>query len=684
MSALQRLATRLGVFDRFFRIDGVEVVTEDATRLALVRAMGFDVAGDSDAAEVLAALEAEDAARRMPREGVVLAERPGVWRGPHDRCWRLTLEDGSVADGDPNGDLPPLPPGVHVLEAEGETTRLIAAPASAPMVVRAAGRRRLWGATAALYGLMSERSLGRGDYADLAAAAEGLARLGADFLGINPVHDRGPRPEDLSPYSPSSRTGFDVTHVAPDLVPEFADCPEARAILAAAAEDAARAARDPLGDPALSARVVPAALDALFARFEATGAATGRRGLFDAWLAQGGEARWRQAVFAALSLRHGPDWRRWPEALRHPASAAVESFAQEAARDVRRAAWAQWVAERQIAAAQSRARGAGMALGLYLDIAVGVRPGGAETWADPAAFARGVSLGAPPDALNPRGQVWDLAPFSPRGLAAQDHRPFRAMLHGAMSHAGLVRIDHVIGLERAFWVPEDGAPGTYVAQPLEALLALVRLEAARTGCVVVGEDLGTVPEGFRDRMTASGLHGCAVWQFEREADRFARPADWSEPTLAAFGTHDTPTLAGWWEGRDIDDWRALGHLTAEEAAEARESRAAARAALARRLREEGALPAGVDADAPPARLTADLADAVHAALAGAGSALVAVQLDDALRETAQRNLPGTTREAPNWRLRHRAPSDRLDADPDLRRTAAILSAARPRAGEPPT
>ena len=680
MTPLHRLAARMGIHDRFHRIDGVEVVTPDATRLALLRAMGHPLRDAADAADALAAVEAADAARRMPREGVVTADRPQVWRGPHDRAWRLTLEDGGTVDGPPNADLPPLPPGLHVLEAEGEETLLIAAPDRAPDVPALTGRARVWGMTAALYGLVSARSLGRGDYADLAAAAEGLARLGADFLGINPVHDRGPAPGDLSPYSPSSRTGFDVTHIAPDQVPEYPDCPEAQALLEAAAPAGLAAASAEFGDADLRARVLTPALDALFARFEAASDPAP----LDAWLAQGGRARARQALFAALSLRHGPDWRHWPAPLQDAGSPETAAFAAAHARETRRAAWALWTADRQLARAQARARAAGMGLGLYLDLAVGVRPGGAETWADRAegrpAFAAGVSLGAPPDALAAGGQVWNLAPFDPHGLAARRYAPFRAMLRAAATHAGLVRIDHVIGLERAFWTPEDGAPGTYVSQPSEALFALVRLEAARAGCAVVGEDLGTVPEGFRERLAAQGLHGCAVLQFEGGPEGFARPADWPEHLLAAFATHDTPTLAGWWRARDVDDRQALGQLTPAQAGSARTRRAAERAALARRLADDGLAPADLDPAAPPPTLPPSIRDAVHGLLAGSGAALAAVQLDDALGAEAAQNLPGTVTEAPNWRRRHAADPAAPDRNPDLRCTAQVMSAAR---GRPP-
>ena len=678
MTALERLAERLGVVRVHHELDGARRVAPPETLEACLAAMGVAAGSEAEAAETLAALEAEDATRRMPREDAVEAGVDGAWFGPHDRAWTLALEDGGRVEGPPGAPLPPLPPGLHRLEAEdGEAVTLVAAPARAPSVAEATGRARIWGVTAALYGLVAPRSLGRGDYEDLAVAAETLAAHGADFLGINPVHDRGAAHRGLSPYSPSSRSAFDAGHLALERVPEFGSCSAAQALLAEAGPARVAAAGAEFGDAALRAGVAEPALRALFETFEATGERTGRRAEFDAWLEAGGEPRRRQAVFEALSLRHGEDWRRWPAGLRDPAGREVVAFADAAAREWRRHAWLQWLAEAQIAEAQARARAAGMALGLYLDIAVGVRPGGGEVWARRDAFAEGVSLGAPPDMMNSEGQEWGLAPFSPEGLRRADYAPFRAMLRAATGRAGAVRIDHVLGVERAFWVPEGGAlPGAYVRQPAKILTALIRLEAARSGTVVVGEDLGTVPEGFRARMAAQGVHGCAVLQFEGDEEGFRDPATWAAPTLAAFGTHDTPTLAGWWEAEDVAIREALGHLDAAGAAEARARRGRERAALTRRLSAAGLLPDEVEPGAPPGRLTRALRDAVHALIGASGSAMAAVQLDDALGERAPQNVPGTVEEAPNWRRRHRVPPGALDRDPDVAAAAAAVGRGR--------
>ncbi len=673
---LLRLAEDAGLFRRFRRVDRVEQVAGPQTARVILHALGIEVESDAEAEALLAERRAARAARLLPQETVAEAGREGEVTLPLPLAWTIGLEDGGRIEGAAGDPIPALPVGLHELEAAGETMLIAAAPPLAPQVGERAGADRIWGVTGAIYGLMSDRGTGQGDYEDLAQAAESLAQAGAAFLGVNPLHALGAAHRGISPYSPSSRTAFSAQHLALDRIPELADCAEAREMLAAREPELARVREGELTDPALAAEIGRPVLRALFETFERTGKGTGRRKAFEAWLAEGGLPRRRFAIFEALSLAHGEDWRWWPEPLRDPASRAVTAFARESAAEVRFHAWLQWLADRQIAEAQARAKAAGMALGLYLDIAVGVRPGGAEAWARPHAFARGVSLGAPPDELSPQGQAWALAPFNPEALREMRYAPFREMLRAAMAHAGAVRIDHVIGLDRAYWAPESGEQGAYVRFPREMLLALTRIEAARTGCVVIGEDLGTVPEGLRSRLSASGLHGCAILQFEREEDAFRSVRDYAERSLAGFGTHDTPTLAGWWEAAEAGLRLSLGHMDEAGARALREERAHWRVALARLLAREGLLPEGVDPERPPERLTPGLRNAVHAALGRSGSALAALQLDDALGVVPQQNVPGTVDEVPNWRRRHPARADRLHEHPDVKAAAEAISRGR--------
>ena len=670
-SALRELAQAMGILPRRCDLAGVKQATRPDTQRALLGAMGLPAASDAEARESLADLRARQSARRIPEEIVVHAGIEA--RIPLERTadWQLELQSGGTHEGrDERKIALVLPVGLHRLTVEDELCLVIAAPERAPAVGDLARRGKAWGLSAALYGLRSKRNLGVGDYRDLAEAAERIARLGADFIGINPVHARGTASDGFSPYSPTCRTALEPGHIAPDAVPGFERCAEIRRALEERAADLESERAGGVLDYEAHERLQREVLEALFrATIEAGGPAAAD---LAAWRNGPGRGLDWFAVFEAIASVHGPDWRAWPGALRAVGSPGVRRFASEHAESVRYHAWLQWLAGRQLAGAQAAARGAGMAFGLYLDLAAGVRSGGADTWAAPACFAGGVSLGAPPDSFSPGGQTWNLAPFNPPGLRAAAYQPFVHMLRAAMAHAGIVRIDHVLGFNRSFWVPESGAPGGYVSYPLEPLLALVRIEAARAGCIVVGEDLGSVPRGLRRRLAGAGLLGCAVMQFETDEHGFRPPRHYRPASLASAGTHDTPTLKGWWSGRDIELRHRLGQTTATDRTAAHAARAAERGALGRLLVEEGHAPAGLDPDAPPLEADGATVVAVHAVLAGAGSSLLAVQLDDALGIVEQQNLPGTIDEHPNWRRRYPVAVEALADDPGLAAIATVI------------
>jgi len=488
-----------------------------------------------------------------------------------------------------------------------------------------------WGVTAPLYGLRSPAEGGLASYGDLARAARGAGAAGAGFLGINPVHAGFPEdPEATSPYSPSHRRRFSIAHVAP----QAGEAGRPGALIDHAADLATR----------------HAALEADFAAFGAAGGAPA----FEAWRAAGGAALEEFAAHQALSERFGPYWGDWPAAFQRPDSAEVRRFATDHADRVGFHAWAQWRAEAGLAEAARAGRA--MRHGLYLDLAVGTHPQGAETWAEPGLFARGVSLGAPPDPFAPQGQRWNLAPFRPDALIAAGFAPLAETLAAQLRFAGMLRVDHILGFQRAFWVPDDGAPGAYVAMPREAMLAVARIEAARAGAVIVGEDLGAVPEGLRPALSARGILGCRLAMFEQNDDGAPRPpACWPEATLGAFATHDLPTWAGWRAGRDIGHRETLGLIDPSAARTARARRAGEVAAF-----DRVAGTAGGDADA------------MHRHLARAGSRLVALQIEDILGLGEQANLPGTVTGHPNWRRRLPGGADAL-AGAELTRAASIMA-----------
>ncbi|MCY4220507.1 MAG: 4-alpha-glucanotransferase [Thiotrichales bacterium] len=679
--ALGDLAAAMGVLPRWRDLEGTERVAGPETQQALLAAMGVSAAGEAEIREALEALRAREAARRIPEEIVVTAGA-GDARIPleHPADWRIALESGDTLEGRDAREIAlALPAGLHRLSVGDDVCLVIAAPERAPAVGDVAGRSRAWGLSAALYGLRSQRNLGVGDYRDLAEAAVQVARLGADFIGINPVHAHGTASDGFSPYSPTCRTALEPGHIAPDAVPGFAPWAEIHRRLKTNAAGPEAAQAGDLLDYEAHGQRQHAILEALFrTTIEADGPATAD---LAAWRQGPGRGLEWFAVFEAIACDHGPDWRTWPAALRTADGPEVHRFAAAHAGSVRYHAWLQRLAARQLAAARAAATDAGMAFGLYLDLAAGVRPGGADTWASPACFAPGVSLGAPPDAFSPDGQNWNLAPFNPAGLRAAGYAPFVRMLRAAMTHAGIVRIDHVLGFDRSFWVPEGGAPGGYVRYPLAPLLGLVRIEAARAGCIVVGEDLGSVPPDLRRRLADAGLLGCAVMQFETDEHGFRPPRHYRSASLVSAGTHDTPTLKGWWSGRDIELRHRLGRTTEKERTAALAARATARGDLGRLLVKEGHAAADLDPDATPPEADDAPVVAVHALLADADSALLAVLLDDALGVVEQQNLPGTVDEHPNWRRRYPVAVEALADDPGLAAIARVMGTHRGRARE---
>ena len=635
-TALDALAAHAGIFDRYRDLSAVEHVASPDTKRALLAAMGLDA---DHPAETIRRLEAEAEVRSLPQGVVVRAGEPCELKVQGwDVEWRLApdprtserlrggrSEEGVIA-------LPPLPVGLHVIIVQERSTLVVAAPPAAPDLSTWGLEAPRWGLTTALYGLRSQDNLGIGTYRDLAVAADALGRQGADFLGINPVHALGAASGTISPYSPTHRGFLNTTHIAPrddaengaDLrASKWVDYPAGRQALDRLLRDAHR-------------------------RMDKVEAED-----FHAFRQRSGAALQDFATFEALSLVHGPDWRTWPETLKHPTASAVLRFAAENAQEVEYHAYLQWLADSQLGAAQRAARSSGMALGLYVDLAIGVRPDGAEVWGEPNSFARGVSLGTPPDQFNAKGQVWGLAPMSPLGLQNDLFRPFVDTMRTVVGHAGLARIDHVLGFMRCFWVPEDGTPGAYVRYPADLLLAITKVEAFHANCIMIGEDLGVLPEGLRDRLAESSLYGCSVAQFERDPDGdLTRPSDYRAGTLASFSTHDTPTVRGFWKGWEIERQQGFGQLDDEMAAMARQRRDWDR----RRLHwlVDGA------SDEPPEDLDAGHIARIHATLAEGASDLIAVQLDDVFARVEQPNFPGTVDEYPNWRLK--CPVDVGDMD----------------------
>lgn len=631
-SALHKLAAAAGIDAAFRDTLGNTHTVSDATLRALIQANGLEAGSDGAVERSLAALRS-DPFRDIP---VATAGTVNLrFAGPV--TWSVLLEDGSVREGCAEGPLriAGLPVGLHELTVVASntawTTPLPSPPSAAPTARQLTGEARHWGIAAPVYGLPGP--FGLGTYAELAHLAAGLGELGAAYVLINPVHALFPgAPSVCSPYSPSHRRFFNIAHVDPASVPEFSTCPEALRLYN---EAGARLETGALIDYPAAADAQRPVLDALFERFEELVPTHPRRQTFETWRQERGDPLARYAAYQALAERHGPFWPRWPTYLRDSSRISREQMPDQA---VRKHAYFQWLAESQLAGAQGAARAGGMALGLMLDLAVGVCAEGAETWAQPGIFAHGVSIGAPPDAFNPLGQNWALAPLNPLAMRQGGLRAFAETLRASMRHAGALRIDHILGLRRNFWIAEETGEGTYIRFPQAALFAVLAIEAARNRCLVIGEDLGNVPHGFQDEMGMRGFYGCRLLYFQRTASgNFADPVEYEPATIASIGSHDLATLSEWWDGTDLDEMQELGVLTGDTLTSARAQRETERTDLCSML--------GLDTDPGPKALLA----AVHKRLAESGSDLVTLQLEMLLPPGARLNLPGTTTQYPNWR-----------------------------------
>jgi len=568
-----------------------------------------------------------------------------------------------------------------------------------PPACQPASGGRLWGPAVQVYALRSSRDWGMGDFGDLRRLVDLAADAGAHFVGVNPLHALFPHdPERASPYSPSSREWLNVLYIDIEAMRDFAECAAAAEL---AGSEAFRARLDALRSRGeIDYRGVAAAkfdvLEMLYRHFRATHLERGtqRAGLFRDFQREGGRSLRLHALFDALQAHfHERDsmvwgWTTWPAAYRDPDGAAVEAFALDNELRIEFFEYLQWQAEAQLHAVASRARARGMRIGLYRDLAVGVNEGGSETWARQSLHAFGAHAGAPPDELNPAGQDWGFPPQIPRRLAAEGYASFRAVLRANMRHAGALRIDHVMSLLRLFWLPAgrdaDGRAqvGAYIGYPLEPLMRLLCLESRRHGCIVIGEDLGIVPPAIRAAMARHGLLSYRPFYFEYAdgGQGFRPPAQWPAAALGVVGTHDLPTLRGYWRGYDLLLREQLGIYPDSELRDRHVARRRAdRHALLDALGAEGLLDASAGrrsaeegGDPPPA-----LTPAVYRYIARSPALMAAVQLEDVLGQLEAVNLPGTSEQTqPNWRRRLSASLGELAADLRWHAVAAAMKEER--------
>ncbi|MGE8064733.1 4-alpha-glucanotransferase [Pseudomonas sp. NPDC089569] len=608
----------------------------------------------------------------------------GHYFEPQTPC-EIHLEDGSRLQLNLDNDamLPGLiPVGYQHVSIDGQTFTLAVAPARCYSVGDATQTPtpRAWGLSVQLYAL---RRAGDGGFGDTQALEE-LARVagerGAEALAISPLHAMfASDAQRYSPYSPSSRLFLNSLYCAPGTI-----LGEHAMRIAIEATDLAvelqRLEALPLIDWPLAADAKHRLMQALYEGFM-----QGEHPLradFASFRHAGGEALENHCRFEAiqemrLARDESLDWRQWPEQWRNPRSAALAAFAEENAGRIGFFAFCQWLISRCLERAQAAARGSGMSIGLIADLAVGADGGGSQAWSRQDELLASLTVGAPPDILNRAGQGWGISAFSPEGLVRNGFRAFIEMLRANFAHAGGLRIDHVMGLQR-LWVIPNGAPptdGAYLYYPVDDLLRLLTLESHRHQAIVLGEDLGTVPDGLREKLIARSMLGMRVLLFEQDNTHFKPILEWPDNALATTSTHDLPTLDGWWHGRDID-WNArLGLIDANGEIEWRHHREREREGLRRALSQD---PQNFREESHE---TDQVLDASVRFLGHTRAPLVLLPLEDALGIEQQANLPGTIDTHPNWSRRLPGYSEALLDDPDAARRLELLACARLQAAE---
>jgi 4-alpha-glucanotransferase len=687
---IDRLAALSGIEPHYHDIRGRRHEATLGTKVQVIEALGVEVSSLASAEKAVAILECAPWRRVIPLSAFIRADTRDFaieLRLPAAQCrstwrWRIELETGEIRSGefrpeqldlvdtrDVDGRRierrrltfeQSLPPGYHRLRIAGHAAVegiLVAAPQWCFLPEPLERDHRLWGLAAHVYALRSRENWGIGDFGDLRRLTRMAAQAGASFVAVNPFHALSPgRPEHASPYSPSSRLFVNPLYIA---LPTGAD----------ASIDELR--RAPFVDYGRVSSVKTRALDEL-GTTESNAPVSG----FESFMREAGAALDDFAVFSALAEVLEGGWHEWPARYRTPGSAAVKRFAAERMDRVRHHKYLQFLADRQLGEVASEAGAGGMKIGIIRDLALGVDPDGADAWARQDDFVPELRCGAPGDDFNEEGQEWGVLPLNPLRLRT-DHRPYAELLRANMRHAGGLRIDHIIGIERQFVVPRGAKPsdGCYIRYPTDELLSLMALESLRNKCMVIGEDLGTVPEGLRRRMHDARLFGCSVLYFERsEGGGFKSPSGYRKHTIASAGTHDLPTIAGYWAGKDIEAQTKAGVGGGTSGDDAMARRAEDKKLLLDALRGAGVLDPLPSGEEPS---PATVREAVHAYLAASAAQLFAAQVDDLLDEIMQLNLPGTIDAYPNWRRKLRIDLEEPEFTQALHELGRAASARRP-------
>lgn len=683
-TALHRLAARVGLSRDWIDANArPQQVSDDVLRNVL-EGLGHPAADENAIQASLRAVEAAEDSEHLPPLLTVELGKPlalGRYFSANSTV-RCTLEDNSqrTLTLDNQGRLPAeLPLGYHALEIDGRTCTVAVAPSRCYSLADSVAQPppRCWGLAVQLYSLRRTGDGGYGDCLALEQLARTAAERGADALAISPIHALSAiDQEHYSPYSPSSRLLLNTLYASPAAL--FGERAVRMAIEACGLEQVLEdLEQQPLVDWPRAAAARLRLLEALYQDFS-QGDHPLRKD-FDSYRTAAGQAlehHCRFEVLQAQAVEHGlgADWRNWPRAWHDPYHPEVEAFANAYPAKVEFHAFCQWLTERSLQRAQEAARGNGMTIGLIADLAVGADGAGSQAWSRQDELLANLKVGAPPDILNRSGQDWGICAFSPEGLKRNGYRAFIEMLRANLAHAGGLRIDHVMGLRRLWLIPRGAKPseGAYLNYPLDDLLRLLALESVRHQAVILGEDLGTVPEGLREQLADKAVLGMRVLPFEQTQPGHFKPIlDWPDSALATTGTHDLAPLAGWLENRDIDWFQRLHLIDAATELQWRHDR----------QKEHNGLRRTLEANYGP---LADHDAVIDAAIRYVGhtrAPLVLVPLEDLLGCDEQPNLPGTTAGHPNWRRRFALPVRELLDDEDAARRLELLAQAREQAWE---
>ena len=672
-ASLHRLAEECRVATHYWGQAGNHVAVADEVIVEVLAALGINARDEYEIEQAWEEIRLRDWRRVLPPVFV-------TWRGEDRRLWvhvphgepvraRVEFADGDGRDlhqwewwvdpmsvdgvltGEASFGVPAdLPIGWHRIVVESPSVRAECPLAVAPVRLDPAeiiGDRQ-WGLMTQIYSWPSRQSWGVGDAVDLTDLAVWSHReYGAGFMLVNPGH--APVPGVPSPYLPSSRRGWNPLLIRPEWIPEYDELPINKQAHVASLN---RRARSGMQSPDESNRIErdriwPALQEALRIIFD-SGRSPERTREFEIFCKSGSVRD--NALWTALAERYGTDYRQWPEPLQDPNGAAVGAFATEHADDVRFHMWVQWTAAQQLSNVQRECLSAGMAIGVISDLAVGVHPGGADAWALASVMAPGVGVGAPPDMYNQQGQNWDQPPWRPQALADAAFAPFREVLQAALHGAGGVRIDHILGLFRMWWIP-NGRPateGTYVGFDHDALLAILCLEAHIAGALVIGEDLGTVEPWVQHELARRGILGTVISWFEKdEHGQPRRVEEWRSAALGSVTVHDLPPTAGYLSGEHVRI-RAELDLLDGSADEEWQAASAERRAWADLLRSRGYLAHDANLSTPDGR--EEMVIALHRALADSPCLLIGVAAPDLIGDLRAQNQPGTDQEYPNWRM----------------------------------